>query len=139
VTVQAAHWIGRRLSEPGEYYSGRDRALLPESRWPLAARFDGQNRWRVEISSFPVWLKREPLASFLQHAGNPLSVRATRGFLARADSSSLRFEKASRIEFAHIWGAWTGLRPAQSLTRFRRRHWDHATWHEASQAGRPET
>jgi DNA (cytosine-5)-methyltransferase 1 len=91
VTVQAAHWIGRRLSEPGEYHSGRDRQLLPESRWPPAARFDGKKRWRVEISAFPVWLKREPLASFLQHEGNHLSARATRGFLARADASSLRF------------------------------------------------
>jgi DNA (cytosine-5)-methyltransferase 1 len=91
VTVQAAHWIGRRLSEPGEYYNGRDRELLPDARWPLAARFDGKKRWRVEISSFPVWLKRESLASFLQHDGNPLSARATSGFLARADSSSLKF------------------------------------------------
>ena len=91
VTVQAAHWIGRRLSEPGEYHRGRDRELLPDSRWPTAARFDGNKRWRVEISSFPVWLKREPLASFLQHDGQLLSVRATRGFLARANSSSLRF------------------------------------------------
>jgi DNA (cytosine-5)-methyltransferase 1 len=91
VTVQAAHWIGRRLSEPGEYHRGRDRELLPDSRWPTAARFDGNKRWRVEISSFPVWLKREPLASFLQHDGQLLSACATRGFLARADSSSLRF------------------------------------------------
>ncbi len=91
VTVQAAHWIGRRLSEPGEYHRGRDRELLPDSRWPTAARFDGNKRWRVEISSFPVWLKRDPLASFLQHDGQLLSARATRGFLARADSSSLRF------------------------------------------------
>jgi DNA (cytosine-5)-methyltransferase 1 len=91
VTVQAAHWIGRRLSEPLEYYSGRDRELSPASRWPAAARFDGKKRWRVEISSFPVWLKREPLASFLKHEGNHLSARATRGFLARADASSLRF------------------------------------------------
>jgi DNA (cytosine-5)-methyltransferase 1 len=91
VTVQAAHWIGRRLSEPLEYNRGRDRELSPDSRWPLAARFDGKKRWRVETSSFPVWLKREPLASFLQYDGKLLSARATRGFLARADSSSLRF------------------------------------------------
>jgi len=31
------------------------------------------------------------LASFLQHEGKHLSARATRGFLARADASSLRF------------------------------------------------
>jgi DNA (cytosine-5)-methyltransferase 1 len=91
VTVQAAHWIGRRLSDPGEYHVGRDREFLPDSRWPFAARFDGNKRWRVEISSFPVWLKRKSLASFLQYDGHLLSSRATRGFLARADSSSLKF------------------------------------------------
>jgi DNA (cytosine-5)-methyltransferase 1 len=91
VTVPIAHWLGRRLSDPGEYQRGRDRELPADSRWPAAARFDGTRRLRVEISSFPVWLKRQPLTSFLQRDGKPLSARATRGFLARADSSSLRF------------------------------------------------
>jgi DNA (cytosine-5)-methyltransferase 1 len=91
VTVPIAHWLGRRLSDPAEYHRGRDRDLPADSRWPAAARFDGSRRWKVEISSFPVWLKRQPLNSFLHHDGKPLSARATRGFLARADSSSLRF------------------------------------------------
>jgi DNA (cytosine-5)-methyltransferase 1 len=91
VTVPIAHWLGRRLSDPGEYYRARDREMPGDSRWPVAARFDGTRRWKVEISSYPVWLSREPLASFLHHEGNPLSARATRGFLARADLSSLRF------------------------------------------------
>lgn len=91
VTVPVADWLGRRLSQPGEYYRGRDRLLSTDLRWPAAARFDGKTRWRVEISSFPVWLNREGLASFLQHHGKPLSARATRGFLSRADSGTLRF------------------------------------------------
>ena len=91
VTVPIAHWLGRRLSDPGDYHRGRDRDLLADSRWPVAARFDGSRRWKVEISGFPVWLNREPLTTFLHHDGNLLSARATRGFLARADLSSLRF------------------------------------------------
>jgi DNA (cytosine-5)-methyltransferase 1 len=91
VTVPVAHWLGSRLMHPGGYLRERDRELPVGSRWPAAARFDGRSRWRVEISSFPVWLNRVPLASFLRHHGNPLSSRATRGFLARADSSTLRF------------------------------------------------
>lgn len=91
VTVPAARWLGCRLSEPGEHHRGRDRQLPADSRWPTAARFDGKQRWAVDMSSFPVWLNRVPLASFLRHPGKPLSARATRGFLTRADSSSLRF------------------------------------------------
>ena len=64
--------------------------LMPDGR-VITPDVDGNKRWKVEISTFPVWLKREPLASFLQYDGNPLSARATRGFLARADLSSLRF------------------------------------------------
>jgi DNA (cytosine-5)-methyltransferase 1 len=91
VTVPVAHWLGCRLAEPGGYDRGRDQQLPTDSRWPTAARFDGRSRWKVQISNFPVWLNRVPLASFLQHPGSPLSMRATRGFLTRADSSTLRF------------------------------------------------
>lgn len=91
VTVPVAHWLGCRLSEPAAYDRGRDRGLSADAPWPRAARFDGMTRWCVEISSFPVWLNRAPLAAFLQYRGGLLSARATRGFLARADSSTLRF------------------------------------------------
>jgi DNA (cytosine-5)-methyltransferase 1 len=91
VTVPLAHWLGRRLAEPGEYYRARDRELAADGRWPAAARFDGKRRWKVEISPFPVWLPREPLDRFLRFEGSPLSARATRGFLSRADASRLRF------------------------------------------------
>jgi DNA (cytosine-5)-methyltransferase 1 len=91
VTAPIAHWLGRRFSKPGEYHRGRDRELVPDSRWPIAARFDGKKRWRVEISSYPLSLNRDPLTTFLRHDGKLLSARATRGFLARADASSLRF------------------------------------------------
>jgi DNA (cytosine-5)-methyltransferase 1 len=91
VTTQAAHWLGRRLSEQGDYLRERDRPLDGEARWPSAARFDGKRRWKVEISSFPFYLRREGLAAFLRFQGKPLSARATRGFLARTDSSTLRF------------------------------------------------
>ena len=91
VTVPVAQWLGQRLSESSEYHRGRDREFTACCGRPIAARFDGKKRWKVEISSFPVWRCREPLACFLQHEGKLLSARATRGFLARADSSRLRF------------------------------------------------
>lgn len=91
VTVPVAAWLGGRLASPGSYDTQRDRELGADGRWPKAARFDGSRRIRVEINAFPVWRDRPPLAEFLKFQGKPLSVRATRGFLSRADRSTLRF------------------------------------------------
>ena len=91
VTVPVSHWLGQRLSKPGEYRPERDRELLANSRWPIAARFDGKKRWTVAISGLPLWLNHQPLIAFLRHNGSLLSARATRGFLARADTSNLKF------------------------------------------------
>lgn len=91
VTKPLANWLGERLSEPGAYDAVRDRELSANGRWPKAARFDGDRRYAVEIGAFPVWKDREPLNEFLRFRGKPLSARATRGFLSRADKSTLRF------------------------------------------------
>ena len=91
VTVPVAKWLGERLAMPGFYERDRDRELAEGARWPKAARFDGMRRRRVEISAFPVWRQRAPLADFLRYQGKGLSARATRGFLLRTERSSLRF------------------------------------------------
>lgn len=91
VTVPVAHWIGRRLAEPGVYDRSRDRRLPCASKWPGAARSDGNGRFEVTVSPFPVWESRPPLHEFLEYDGKPLSSRAARGFLGRADASTLRF------------------------------------------------
>jgi DNA (cytosine-5)-methyltransferase 1 len=91
VTVPVAAWLGMRLSEPGKYDFLRDRPMPPSRRWPRAARSDLGGRKAVDIGPFPVWADRSPLASFLHYPGKALSVRATSGFLARTERSSLRF------------------------------------------------
>lgn len=91
VTVPVAEWLGKRLLRPGRYDVTRDRPLPPGTRWPAAARSDGRGRFAVDISSSPIWRERRPLHEFLAHEGRPLSARATRGFLRRAEASSLRF------------------------------------------------
>lgn len=91
VTVPVAQWLGERLGAPGVYERERDRELPGDGRWPKAARFDGARRLRVEVNAFPVWRERPPLERFLAFPGKPLSVRATRGFLSRAQRSTLRF------------------------------------------------
>lgn len=91
VTVPVAEWIGRRLDRPGCYDRDRDGRLPHGAKWPAAARYDGSSRFQVTISPFPVWNDRQPLDKFLVHDGKALSPRAARGFLSRADASSLRF------------------------------------------------
>ena len=92
VTVPVAEWLGRRLIEPGCYFGELDAAWRVKHRsFPKAARFDGFKRYVVNIGGFPEWSKRPPLHEFLRHEGMPLSVRATAGFLSRAEASSLRF------------------------------------------------
>jgi DNA (cytosine-5)-methyltransferase 1 len=93
VSVPVAEWIGSRLRDPGRYDHCRDRSELRGGAWPKAARLEGRRRIVVDISSFPMWQIRPPLARFLLHPGKPLSERATAGFLMRARASSLRFEQ----------------------------------------------
>ncbi len=97
VSAPVAEWIGGRLEAPGRYDPARDGAALEEgARWPRAARCDGDRRFGVEISAFPVWREREPLHLFLDYPGKPLSERAAAGFLTRTERAKLRFEPGFR-------------------------------------------
>jgi DNA (cytosine-5)-methyltransferase 1 len=91
VSTPIAGWLGKNLSWPGSYDRERDRPIADLGRWPRAARFDGMRRRSVEIGAFPAWRERPSLVEFLLFPGKPLSARATRGFLARTQRSSLRF------------------------------------------------
>ncbi|MBL8589295.1 MAG: DNA (cytosine-5-)-methyltransferase [Methylobacteriaceae bacterium] len=100
VTVPVAEWVGGRLATPGRHDEARDRPMPVSGRWPKAARFDGRRTHEVEISAFPVWRRRRSLAAFLRHPVEPLSVRATAGFLGRTDRSALRFVPGFRDRVA---------------------------------------
>lgn len=91
VTVNVAEWIGRRLRNPGEYDSTGDAPLPSFARWPRAAWNDGRGRHSAEISSWPLSVPSSPLADFLRHPTQDLSVKAAAGFLARARVAKLRF------------------------------------------------
>jgi DNA (cytosine-5)-methyltransferase 1 len=91
VTVPVAEWLGGRLATPGRYDGELDGAAVDGSRWSRAARCVGQGAVAVSIGPFPVWRPRQPLAEFLRHPGEPLSARATRGFIGRTEASTLRF------------------------------------------------
>lgn len=94
VTVAVAEWLGSRLKCPGSYGGERDRPWPSKAHaWPRAARLQGGAKIRVDISPHPLRADRLPLHDFLQHAGTPLSLKATTGFLRRAEASSLRFSE----------------------------------------------
>ncbi|MDB5963474.1 MAG: methyltransferase [Massilia sp.] len=92
VSVPVAAWLGRRLTEQGRYDTARDRSFPTEGKLPRAARYDGHTRHSVAIGSDPLGIAPPSLATFLRYPGEPLSVRATAGFLSRTRQAKLTFE-----------------------------------------------
>ena len=94
VSVPVAEWIGRRLSTPGIYDVERDRDFPVRGRPPRSARFDGKRRHAVAIGVDALGVRPPHLAEFLEHVerAQPLSAKATLGFLARTRRARLRFE-----------------------------------------------
>ncbi|HEX8067042.1 MAG TPA: DNA (cytosine-5-)-methyltransferase [Thermoleophilaceae bacterium] len=84
VSVPVARWVGERLLEPVPYDESGD-VELESSRWPAAAwaMSDGCVH-RAELSAWPVHLRYNRLAEFLDYEAAPLSQRAAGGFLERA-------------------------------------------------------
>lgn len=91
VSVPVAQWFGSMLAKPEKHEKSREIEMPSNGKWPDAAFFDGFVRKAVQISCYPVWEERDPLASFLNYEGKLLSARATRGFLSRTERASLRF------------------------------------------------
>lgn len=91
VTVGVSAWVGRRLREPGDpILDGQ--SLRSGDRWPTAAFGSKGKIWAVDVS---MWPTREPYRHLHEivdlEAAQPLSARATSGFLSRAERGTLRF------------------------------------------------
>jgi DNA (cytosine-5)-methyltransferase 1 len=91
VTVSVAEWIGRKLRSPGAYDATNDPPLVRKGAWPNAAWNVGDGRHRSTASRWPFSTEPTPIHDFLEFAHKPLSARATKGFLSRLRSSSLRY------------------------------------------------
>jgi DNA (cytosine-5)-methyltransferase 1 len=91
VTVDVAHWIGERLRHPGAILAPQGDALASGQPWPRAAWNVGQGRYAALASEWPCARARESLHRFLQFEPEPLSAKATAGFLERTGRSTLRF------------------------------------------------
>lgn len=93
VTVPAAEWIGNRLKS-AEFLTYDDRWDFPMAKnkgWPKAAWSMGGERCESHASAYPLITPTLSLIEFLKHPVQPLSRKATAGFLARTKQSSLRF------------------------------------------------
>lgn len=91
VNVEIARWIGANLlmTDAPELPIGE--VIEEAASLPAAAWFDGKYRRECPLTSFPVRRKRMKLEAFLMFPAERLSLRATKGFLLRASTSSLRF------------------------------------------------
>jgi DNA (cytosine-5)-methyltransferase 1 len=90
VSVPVAKWLGRRLANPGRFRERAVMPLFPGMRWPNVAWNVGEGRFTTELSMWPVRRQAKLLHEFLAET-EPLSPRATAGFLSRTRKSSLRF------------------------------------------------
>lgn len=91
VSVPVARWIGQRLVQPGTYDGLSDGRFPGTGKLPRAARFDGEFRHAVDLGTDPVGVAAPSLSRFLHFPVAPLSAKATRGFLGRAQRAKLRF------------------------------------------------
>lgn len=94
VSVPVARWLGTRLNCPGHYQLRRDLPFPAFGSAPRAARFDGRSRYAVDISADPLGVVPCPLLHILEDPAKlePLSAKATLGFLSRTRRAKLRFE-----------------------------------------------
>ena len=85
VCTRMAAWIGSRLRQPagGDFES---HPFLDERRWPNAAWGGRGKRSAARVSTWAGKGEAPKLADFLRHDLKPLSSRATRGFLSRAEA-----------------------------------------------------
>jgi DNA (cytosine-5)-methyltransferase 1 len=92
VSVPVARWLGERLARPKGFALSEVQPLLrPGRSWPSVAWNVGAGRMTTELSSWPVRRKQPPLIDFLRYPTEPLSEKATAGFLNRTAKGTLRF------------------------------------------------
>lgn len=95
VSVPVARWLATRLLRPGDDEVPLVRAEFPaHGKAPRAACFDGRTRLAISISTDPLGIRPPSLTEFLRdvEGQQPLSLKATLGFLGRTERAKLRFE-----------------------------------------------
>jgi DNA (cytosine-5)-methyltransferase 1 len=101
VSVPVARWLGQRLLT-SEAYRPNDAELIG-NRWPKAAWGRRGERREAHVSMWPVQWDRPHLLNYLEFETHPLSIRATAGFLERAERGNLRIPEDFLCEaHAHL-------------------------------------
>lgn len=89
VSVPVASWLGNKLRNPMPY---DNRADVPiNGKWPTAAWGIKGKRYISNASDWPIKTTSKNLSSFLNYTPKPLSVKASKGFLNRANKGNLNF------------------------------------------------
>ena len=83
VNTRMSRWLCNQLSSP-EKYAGDIGVPLSHGRWPKSAWGRKGKAYGLELSAWPVLYQQPKLRFFLKEPLKPLSVRATIGFLNRA-------------------------------------------------------
>lgn len=94
VSVPVAEWLGSQIGEPPTWNpdSVTQHEFDRSVSWPKSAWGSPDGSFAVDVSAWPVRPKSDlDLANFLKYPTKPLSERASRGFLGRAERSTLRF------------------------------------------------
>lgn len=101
VCVRVAAWVGRRLARPGIMSCDLSVVIDRAGPWPTAAYGDGKTVRRVLASTWPVVWRHRKILDFLRFRKQPLSARATAGFLSRAKKSPLTFANNFLADLEH--------------------------------------
>jgi DNA (cytosine-5)-methyltransferase 1 len=93
VSVSVARWIGERLTRETTVKPIPAKLLPRGVSWPRSAWGYAGKVYSPSASMWPVTNQRPHLSEFLRFPMNPLSARASNGFLRRAQNSSLAFQR----------------------------------------------
>lgn len=92
VSTPVPEWVGKRLLNYGKYDQGLDQPFPISGKAPRAARFNGKDRFSVNISTDPVGMFGPSLIEVMGDDFTLLSERATAGFLSRTERATLKFQ-----------------------------------------------
>jgi DNA (cytosine-5)-methyltransferase 1 len=86
-----SEWIGQSLRAQRDADAPRVKPIEDGKSWPKAGWGSADGRWKHAASAYPCRAPLPDLESWLDvNSATPLSVRATRGFLKRFQSGTLR-------------------------------------------------
>lgn len=108
VTTRVSEWLGDILAKPGGLMPDLPVPLRRGSSWPSSA-FGGPGERPHEVprcTTWPVKLPAVPLIDYLKHGLDPLSAKATEGFLKRLEAGRLRrpvsFDESLHVHLAEM-------------------------------------